>query len=186
MLEVGFRDLKDNLTDMRNKQAVRRTYFMSASIPVRNGGRGKATLVCDQDADIQILGLNGSIVAPADVYGRRLTTQPTIWPLVEQAGFAIEGYAERGIIMRVYDSSAKELQLSDPLNFMDAKMFLQPGYRIGAMFRPMPFRHYMQRDSKLTFEFINTDTAPDYAEERPPYHFVTLVLTCRKYEPFTK
>lgn len=183
MIDVAFRELKDNLADMRNKQTVRRPYFMSASIPVPNGGRGKATLVCDQDADIMVCGLNGSIVAPSDVNGRRLTTQTTIWPIAESAGVAVDGFAERGISMRVYDSSAKELQLSDPLNFMDAKMLLQPGYRVGGFRQPYPFTRYLQRDSKLTFEFLNSDTATG---EVSVFHFVTLVLTCRKYEPFTK
>ncbi len=183
MIDVGFRELKDNLKDMRNKQAVRRPYFMSASIPVPNNGRAKATLVCDQDADICVLGLNGSIVAPSDVNGRRLASQATIWPITAVGGAGVAGFAERGISMRVYDSSSKELQLSDPLNFMDAKMFLQPGYRIGGFSRPMPFTHYLQRDSKLTFEFLNSDTETG---EAPVFHFVTLVLTCRKYEPFTK
>lgn len=184
MIDVGFRELKDNLADMRNKQTVRRTYFMSASIPVPNGGRAKATMVCDQDADIMVYGLNGSIVAPSDVYGRRLSSQATIWPMAEFGGIGgIAGFAERGISMRAYDSSSKELQLSDPLNFMDAKMFLQPGYRIGGFSRPMPFTRYLQRDSKLTFEFLNSDTETG---ETPVFHFVTLILTCRKYEPFTK
>ena len=183
MIDVGFRELKDNLSDMRNKQAVRRPYFMSASIPVPNNGRAKATLVCDQDADIMVCGLNGSIVAPSDVNGRRLSSQSTIWPIAVSGGLAIDGFAERGISMRVYASSEKELQLSDPLNFMDAKMFLQPGYRIGGFSRPMPFTRYLQRDSKLTFEFLNSDTATGAA---PVFHFVTLILACRKYEPFTK
>ncbi len=178
MIDIAFRELKDNLSDMRNKQAVRRPYFMSASIPVPNGGMAKATLVCDQDADIMVHGLNGSIIAPADVNGRRLTNQASTWPISEAYG-----YAERGISMRVYESSAKEMQLSDPANFMDAKMFLQPGYRIGGLSRPMPFTRYMQRDSKLTFEFLNSDTETG---ETPVYHFVTLILTCRKYESFTK
>lgn len=180
MIDVGFRELKDNLIDMQKKQSFRRPYFLSASIPVPNGGRGKATLVCDQDADIRVCGLNGSIVAPSDVYGRRLDSQTTIWPVVDSIS---SGFAERGISMRVYDSSAKELQLSDPLNFMDAKMFLQPGYRIGGFSRPMPFTRYLQRDSKLTFEFLNSDTAN---AEVAVFHFVTLMLTCYKYEPQTR
>lgn len=183
MMEVAFRELKDNLADMRNKQSVRRPYFMSASIPVPNNGRGKATLVCDQDADIMVHGLTGSIVAPSDVNGRRLPAQATIWPIAQTGAGAIAGFAERGISMRVYDSSSKELQLSDPTFFMDAKMFLQPGYRIGGYSRPMPFTRYLQRDSKLTFEFLNSDTETG---EAPVFHFVTLVLACRKYEPLTK
>ena len=183
MIDVGFRELKDTVVDLRNKQSVRRPYFMSASIPVPNNGRGKATLVCDQDADIAIHGLNGSVVAPSDVNGRRLVLQSTIWPIAASAGLAIDGFAERGLSMRVYDASSKELQLSDPTNFMDLKMFLQPGYRVGGFSRPMPFKYFLQRDSKLSFEFLNSDTATGGA---PVFHFVTLILACRKYEPFTK
>lgn len=179
MIDVGFRELKDTVVDLRNKQAVRRPYFMSASIPVPNGGRAKATLVCDQDADIQVCGINGTVIAPSDVYGRRYNTL-TIWPMPGSAG----GYAERGLIMRAYASSDKEDTLSDPENFMDVKTMLQPGYKIGGFSRPYPFSRYLQRDSKLTFEFINNDTYG--VGEGTVFHFVSLVLTCRKYEPFTR
>lgn len=181
MIDVGFRELKDTMVDMRNKQAVRRTYFLSASIPVPNGGKAKATLVCDQDADIQVMGFNGSVVAPSDVHGRRLPNTSTIWPVPSNNG-AVDGYAERGLIMRIYASSDKEDTLSDPENFMDVKTMLQPGYQIGAFSRPYPFRRYLQRDSKLTFEFINNDTA----NIGTAFHFVSLVLSCRKFEPFTR
>lgn len=176
MLEVGFRELKDTVVDLRNKQSVRRPYFLSASIPVPNNGRAKATLVCDQDADIEVCGLNGTVVAPADVFGRRAAGSLTIWPMANVAA----GYAERGLFMRVYASSDKEDTLSDPENFMDVKTFLQPGYMIGAFSRPFPFTRYLQRDSKLTFEFLNKDTTSEL------FHFVSLTLTCRKYEPFTR
>jgi hypothetical protein len=179
MIDVGFRELKDTVVDLRNKQSVRRPYFMSASIPVPNGGRAKATLVCDQDADIQVSGLNGTVIAPSDALGRRFATL-TIWPMPGVSG----GYCDRGLIMRVYASSDKEDTLSDPENFMDAKTMLQPGYKIGGFSRPYPFSRYLQRDSKLTFEFINTDTYG--VESGNVFHFVSLVLTCRKYEPFTR
>lgn len=179
-MDVGFRELSDNLEDIRNKQAVRRPFFMGASIPVPNGGMGRATLVCDQDADLWVCGLNATIVAPSDVNGRRLVTQATSWPITAPGGVAGVGYAERGITMRIFASSDKEDQLSDPLNFMDAKMLLQPGYRVGGYHKPYPFTRYMQRDSKLTFEFLNSDTVAG------AYHFVTLVLTCKKYDPFTR
>lgn len=181
MIEVGFRELKDTVVDMRNKQAIRRAYFLSASIPVPNGGRAKATLVCDQDADIMVMGFNGSIVAPATVAGQRAGRASTIWPAPSNNG-NIDGYAERGLLMRIYASSDKEDTLSDPENFMDAKTMLQPGYQIGTFSRPFPFKRYLQRDSKLTFEFINTDTA----NRGEVFHFVSLVLSCRKYEPFTR
>lgn len=181
MVEVGFRELGESLADMRNKQAVRRPYFLSASIPVPNGGQARATLVCDVDADIQIVGINGSIVAPSDVYGRRLESQATIWPVSAPGGVAVNGYAERGLVMRIFETNNKDLSLSDPDNYMDAKMFLQPGYRIGGLSRPMPWKRYMQRSSKLSFDFINRDAVAEGV-----YHYVTLVLTCRKYEPFTK
>lgn len=179
MIDVGFRELKDTVVDLRNKQAVRRPYFMSASVPVPNGGRAKATLVCDQDADIQVCGLNGTVIAPANVLGHRFNTI-TIWPMPGAAG----GYADRGLIMRIYASSDKEDTLSDPEHFMDVKTMLQPGYKIGGFSRPYPFSRYLQRDSKLTFEFINTDTYG--VESGNVFHFVSLVLTCRKYEPFTR
>lgn len=184
MLEVGFRELGENLQDLRNKQSVRRPYFMSASLPVPNGGQGRITLVCDQDADIQILGLNGTIVAPADVNGRRVMSAHSIFPLsVTALGVAIDGYAERGLKMRIFETNDKNLSLSDPDNYMDAKMFLQPGYRVGDLSRPMPWKRYLQRDSKLSFDFINSDTATGGVAL---YHFVTLILTCRKYDPLTK
>lgn len=184
MIDVGFRELKDTVADLRNKQSVRRPYFMSASIPVPNGGRAKATLVCDQDADIAVCGLNGTVVAPADVYGRRLPFASTIWPIPYPGGIVIDGWAERGLNMRVYASSDKEDTLSDPEHFMDAKTMLQPGYKIGGFSRPYPFLRYLQRDSKLTFEFINTDTYG--VGDGNVFHFVSLILTCRKYEPFTR
>lgn len=184
MLEVGFRELGESLQDLRNKQSVRRTYFMSASIPVPNGnGQGRITLVCDQDADIQILGLNGTIVAPADVNGRRVINAASIFPLSSVAGVDVAGYAERGLKMRIFETNDKNLSLSDPDNYMDVKMFLQPGYRVGGLSRPMPWKRYLQRDSKLSFDFINTDTATGGVAL---YHFVTLILTCRKYDPLTK
>ena len=182
MIDVGFRDLKDTVVSMRNRQSVSRPYFMSASIPVPNGGRGKATLVCDEDADIQVCGFNGTIIAPSDVFGRRLPNTSTIWPLPYAGGVAIDGWAERGLIIRIYASSDKEDTLSDPEKFFDAKMMIQPGYKLGGFSRPYPFTRYLQRSGKLTFEFINTDTS----NIGTAYHFVSLVLTCRKYEPFTR
>ncbi len=179
-MDVGFRELKDNAVDMRNKQAVRRPYFMSASIPVPNGGIARATLVCDQDADIYIQGLTGSIVAPSDVYGRRLENVATIWPTPAYDG-QVAGYAERGIKMRIYAAADKEDTLSDPEQYLDAKMILQPGYQIGGFSRPYAFSRYLRRDSKLTFEFLNMDAA-----QADVFHFVSLVLTCKKLDPFTK
>lgn len=183
-MNVGFRELKDNIVDIRNKQSVRRPFFMSASIPVPNGGGlARATLVCDQDADILILGLNGSIVAPADVHGRRLPTQATHYPMTAPAGVAGVGFAERGLVMRILETDSKHHELTDPTFYMDAKNLIQPGYRIGGFSRPYPWKWYLMRDSKLTFEFINNDMATG---EAPVFHFITLVLTCKKYEPFTK
>lgn len=185
MLEVGFRELKDSAKDLRNKQAVRRPYFLGASIPVPNGRMARATLVCDQDADILITGINGTVTAPADVYGRRLPYDGALWPLFQSGGSGFSGYAERGLKVRVFASSDKEDTLSDPVNFMEVKNFLQPGYRVGGFARPYPFTHYLQRNAKLTFEFLNLDTtAPAF--EAPIFHFVSLTLTCRKYDPFTK
>lgn len=180
MIDVGFRELKDTVVSLRNRQSVSRPFFMSASIPVPNGGRAKATLVCDEDADIHICGFNGTVIAPADVYGRRLATS-TIWPVPVNNG-VVDGYAERGLTMRIYAASDKEDTLSDPEHFFDVKNMIQPGYQLGAFSRPYPFTRYLQRSGKLTFEFLNTDTA----HIGTAYHFVSLVLTCRKYEPFTR
>ncbi len=181
MIDVGFRELKDTVVSLRNRQSVSRPFFLSTSIPVPNGGRGKATVVCDEDADIHICGLNGTVIAPADEHGRRLANTTTIWPVPANNG-VIAGYAERGLIMRIYASSDKEDTLSDPENFFDVKNMIQPGYQLGAFSRPYPFSRYLQRSGKLTFEFINTDTS----NLGTAYHFVSLVLTCRKYEPFTR
>lgn len=184
MIEVGFRELKDSAKDLRDKQAVRRPYFLSASIPVPNGGIARATLVCDRDADIMVKGLNGTVTAPADVAGRRLLTQATDFPFaVTNAGLAVDGFASGGLLMRVFHASDKEDQLSDPINLLDARNFLQPGYFLGRLTRPYPFSRYLRRDSKLTFEFVNQDTRTG---EGGVFHFVNLTLSCFKYEPFTR
>lgn len=182
MLEVGFRELKDSIKDIRDKQTARRPYYLSASIPVVNGGRARATLVCDRDADIYVFGLNGTVTAPATSAGRRLPNQATDFPMgVTLGGLAIDGFAERGLLMRVFDNSESEDQLSDPVNLMEAKNFLQPGYFIGKFARPYPFCRYLRRDSKLTFEFFNQETP-----NAEVFHFVNLTLSCRKYESFTR
>lgn len=184
MAEVGFRDLQESATDLRNKQAVRRPYYLSGAVAVPNGGNAKITFVCDKDADICVLGINGTVIAPATFNGfREDGATPMLWPLNPVT--PIGGYAERGLFMRVYDGSKKGYQLSDPKEYMDVKEYLQPGYIPGAFSRPVPFRHYMKRDDKLIFEFINKDTSTSESRGRI-YHFVTLNLTCRKYEPFTK
>jgi hypothetical protein len=85
--------------------------------------------------------------------------------------------------MRIFANSDKEDSLSDPQNFADVKTILQPGYAIGRMSRPFPFSRYLKRGDKLTFEFLNTDTGTG---EVALFHYVTLTLSCRKYEPFTR
>jgi len=182
MLEVGFRELKDAATDLRNKQSVRRPYFMTASIPVPNGGLARATLVGDSDADTYITGINGAIIAPADANGRRVLTGNTIWP-VPFTGAQPQGYAETGLRMRWFENSDKELSLSDPNTFCSCRSILQPGYRMGWFSRPFPFERFLKRGAKLTFEFINSDTGTGPV---PLFHFVSLTLTCKKYDGFVR
>jgi hypothetical protein len=180
MLTVGFRDLKESATDLRDKQAVRRPYYLTASVPVPNNGRAKATLVCDEDADIYIMGLTGSIVAPANVDGVRnvsFTSFPMPGMLTDSE------FACGGLQLRIYASSDKEDTLSDPEIFFDARNILQPGYAIGRFARPYPFSRYLKRGDKLTFEFLNLDTGD---LDGNTFHYVSLTLTCRKYDPFTR
>lgn len=186
MLTVGFRDLHQAAIDIRNKQGVRYPYFLEASVAVPNGGLARASLVADQDADIFIFGLNGVVIAPADDAGRRRGNDPSDFPFVlTPTGLPIDGTAERGLQMRIFDGTDKTLQLSDPVNLVDVKTLLQPGYFPGAFSRPVDFRHYLRRNGKLTFEFFNADQAVS-PFETPLFHFVTLTLSCHKYEPFTK
>lgn len=196
MIEIGFRDLKEAADDIRNKQAVRYTYYLSASIPVQNNKSAKAVLAADQDADIQITHITASVIAPSDISGYRLTSQGTDFPLPGSPS----GYAERGLTLNVYAGSNKNLQLSDPTIFktavppytehgfnFDCKTILQPGYLPGQFSRPVPFDYYLKVGDKLTFQFFNRDTKIGDVDESPInlYHFVTLTLTCKKLEAFS-
>lgn len=180
MLEVAFRDLRESAIDIRNKQAFRYPFKMGASILVPNGnGLARATLVADETVDIEVMGLNATVVAPCDSYGRRLISQSSSFPMPGAA----TGYAERGIRLRWFAASEKEDQLSDPLTLVDAKNLFQPGYMPGRFKQAYPLHRYLKRSDKLTFELLNTDTATG---EGGVFHFVTLVLSCRRYETFTK
>lgn len=180
MLEVAFRDLRESAIDVRNKQAFRYPFKMGACIPVPNGnGLARATLVADESVDIEVIGLNATVIAPCDVYGRRLTSQASSFPMPAAA----TGYAERGIRLRWFAASEKEDQLSDPLTMVDAKNIFQPGYMPGRFRQAYPIHRYLKRSDKLTFELLNTDTATG---ETPVFHFVTLLLSCRRYETTAK
>lgn len=197
MIDLGFRDLTQSITDLRNKQATRHAFFMAAKIAVPNGGEAKAFFVPDQDADFEIKGLVGAVVAPSNAAGVRYSTgvAQSLFPL--NGVSPANGYAERGLIMRVYDGKSG-LQLSDPEPdswernvpanpLLDAKSYLQPGYRIGCFSQPQVFKYYLRKASKLVFQFYNNDTV-NLVNDNPVqvYHTVSLVLSGRKCDSGTR
>lgn len=193
-VDIAFRSLTEGITDLRDKQATRQTFFMSAKVPVPNGGSMKMYFVPDMDADFAITGLTGSVVAPSDAAGNRYAPNlaHTLWPLNGAA--PVNGYAERGLILQIYDAQ-NGLRLSDPspdkwevnLPFnplVNVKDFLQPGYRLGAFTQPQKFCYYLRRTNKLVFEFFNRDTTVQHG--RLVYHTVAITLCGRKVMMETK
>jgi hypothetical protein len=121
MLEIAYRNLDDALVDLRDKQATRQNFFMTGKVPVPNRGRAKIVFVPDMDGDFDIRGITASVVAPTDIYGRRMTPENGItdFPIAlrtwndDPVGPPRSNYAERGLILRIYDGKS-DLMLSDP------------------------------------------------------------------------
>jgi hypothetical protein len=203
MFDVGFRDLVDSANDIADKQVFRHTFFFSGSVAVPNRalgnpGRAKITVVADQDADILITGINGTVIAPATAAGRRSDAAATIFPFGNTAaGVAIPGFASDGLEVDIYSGSEKSDKLTDlpgdniintvalgviaqPTR-LKVRDLLNPGYFPGRYTRPAPFRRYLRKSDKLVFEFFNNDTT-----EGGLFHFVSILLTCRKYEAVTR
>jgi hypothetical protein len=203
MIDVGFRDLHDNVVDLRNKQTARHPFFMSGSVLVPNRvggipGMAKLTLVADQDADILITGINGSVIAPADSAGRRSAASASLFPFgISNVGVPIPGFAGAGLEVSAYAGTNQALQLIpipdrrvvndlalgvvEVTNSVPVGNFLQPGYFLGRFVRPYPWRYYLRRSDKLVFQFHNRDTTAGNL-----FHFVSIVLTCKKYSVNTR
>ena len=184
-MEIGFRNLKEGIVDLRNKQATRQTFFATGKVAVPSGGQASISFVPDEDADLAISGLVGSVVAPSNAQGYRVAGA-TLWPV--NPLYPANGYAERGLILQIFDGKSG-LQLTDPepdkwevnLGFnplVNVKDFLQPGYQIGAMSEPQVFRYYLRRGNKLVFKFYNRDTAVQAGD--PVFHTVAVTLSGRK------
>lgn len=116
MLDIAYRNSGDATLDLIAKQATRYTYYYTARIPVPVGGEAKLFIVPDEDADVEITGLVGSVVALSDASGRRIELGAgpvitTLWPMPGQVQNA-QTFSERGLIVSVYEGK-KGLQLSD-------------------------------------------------------------------------
>jgi hypothetical protein len=116
MLDIAYRNSGDATLDLIAKQATRYTYYYTARMAIPNGGEGKLFIVPDEDADVEITGLVGSVVGLSDKHGRRLPNNlgnnlNTLWPMPGQAQNN-GSFAEKGLIVSIYEAK-KGLQLTD-------------------------------------------------------------------------
>ncbi len=109
------------------------------------------TLAIEQDADMLIEKISGTMVGPVDENGIP-TVSNTDFP---QPGIAPgAGFAGDGLTIAITDTGPGRDLTSGSVN---AKEILSPGYGI-QMYLPYPIKYFAIRNSKLRFTFTNRDT----------------------------
>lgn len=157
---------------LRDSQIVRYQFSFPVNVVVPNNNQRQGSITIDQDAEFLAQEITGKLLAPTDVDGVQLPTEPTDYPMPG----TLVGWAQSGVQVSIKDGgSGYELTQGD----VNAETILTPGY--GVQFHiAFKWEYYIRRNAKLVFTFTNRDNATPI-EAPTLYHFVALVLHGKKY-----
>lgn len=140
----------------RNIQRFKFNYSYHVHAIVAASASLPTILTIEQDADFLLEKFTGSVYGPCDDNGIPTATA-TDFPMPGIAAGA--GHAGRGLTVRITDQGSGR----DMTNgYVPVETLLTPGY--GYQFHlPYPAKYFMNRSSKIRFDFRNRDTQAQHA-----------------------
>lgn len=193
---AAFRAIEQQQVDLRNKQIARYNFSYPSQVLVPNAGQRQSFVNVDADADFyceRITGsfrgaVNGTGVAAGIPATATAGTQVyTSFPMAGTTlipGIGLVAFPDRGLQVKITDGGSN-LTLTE--GYVPVECLFTPGY--GVQFHiAFPYKYFIRRTSKLTFDWLNRDLAAPAEQVAAGglYHLASVVLNGYKYLGQTK
>ena len=186
-----FRAIGQEQQDLRDKQIARYNYTYPSQVLVPNAGQRQSFVNVDADADFYCERITGSFRGAVNGTGAAagipaLATAAnqnyTSFPMAGTTAIPAAGtpaFPDRGLQVKITDGGSN-LTLTD--GYVPVECLFTPGY--GVQFNiAFPYKYFIRRTAKLTFDFLNRDLAAPAEQVAAGglFHLASVVLNGYKY-----